>query len=478
MTHEQSMALAEQLPLPRDDLQAMGGVTQKILEVPEGYERLTLDGKIAYFRQCNIRNFNIADPRIRYKDGRCAAVGPGNSPLGGQDVDKIWIDEEKNLIVGGAPVNPNSEIGLEFRMMKYEEARFVRQNFPLSHFKEWRAGSQFSPDPLSDPGANEEDDGGKGKDKASDKTSDDKGSDDKGSDDKGSKVSWQNIEDGLTWSEKQAIEMQIDHDLLQVSDQIIQDWWDKKTYNQGPSQSPSMEYLRKIYWGQNHGKGPGPGDFEAWASQPPPPLPPSVESSGHAPPPPPPSVEGSNSDSEQTGDTTIHHDVGPTNPEDAAAEQIREQMREADEAMRELQRDREQEAQWLEDEAIRELTKDRAQEARWTAEQKARDAIREQIRKADLEMKKEGETRQQEAKKMEEEAAEEELKEELRKAEKKLSKEARARIERMKEWIEEQAKDGSSQGSKNGKGKDGNGRGGNGRGGGGQQGGDSTIHWG
>ncbi len=450
LTHFQSLALAERLPPPGNDFRTFGGVEQRILQVPKGYERLTLDGKIAYVSQLKM---TVADPRIRYKDGRCAAVGPGNSPLGGNDVDKIWIDENLKLTVGGTAVDPASDIAEEYRMIRYEEARFVRQNFPLNRFEGWKPGSQYSADPLEDGNADGKDngpqgdgkgDGGKGKGQAKELSFE------------SSEESFKAFEDTLTWSQKQAMDLQMDHDLTQVSDQIIRDWWEKKHSNVGLS-APPIDWIRKLYWAQNHGEGPGPGDYDAWGSQLPQPLPQTVEIGNPS---------SSNPGSDQTGDTTIHHDVGNPNSEDEEAyreaeareEAIREEMREADEAMRELQRDRQEEANWREEEKAREAIREqirkadeamekeekiRQEAARKMAKEEAREAIREQIRKADEATKTEGEARQEKARKMAEEEAREE---------------ARARQAKVKKMREAEAREeAANQRSRGGKGNDGKG---------------------
>ena len=299
LSHDESLDLAEKLPRAKVTLGVMEGIPWNILKVPEGYERLTLDGKIAYLGQNRISSANprvppvrlsVADPRVRYLDGKCAAVGPGNSPLGGKDVDRIWINEEEELTLNGRRLDPEHEIVQQYDMLPFEDARFVRQNFPKDKFEGGSTGSKYSPDG--------EGDGGKGKGKG-----------------KAKAQSIEEVEDGLTFAQQQAMDLQMDHDLLQVSDQMIRDWWEQEHWYAGPSVTPSIEYMSKLYWLQNNGKGPGVGDYGEFGSR-------------------APKVPNSNPDSEQTGDTVIHHDVGNGDFPDTD-DTIDDQYAKAEEARRE-----------------------------------------------------------------------------------------------------------------------------------------------
>ena len=317
LSHQESLDLAERLPRAKVDWLVKNDIPMQILKVPEGYARLTLDGKIAYLGQNKLSNadprarrvrYSVADPRIRYFDRRCAAVGPGNSPLGGINVDDLWIDKEGKFTLKGKRLDPESDVVQQYKMIRYENARFVRQNFPSNRFEGGSRGSKYSSNGKGDRGK------GKGKAKA---------------------WSLEVLEDGLNLAQKQAIDLQMDHDLAQTPDQMIRDWLKKNQQYAKALHPPSIENMRKEYWAQNNVEGPGPGDFDDWGNRSP-----EVPQTAEVENPP-----DSDSDSDDSVVTVIHNPVGngvSSEPEGANDDQnakakeeaIRDQIRKADEALR------------------------------------------------------------------------------------------------------------------------------------------------
>lgn len=426
LTHEESLDSVERLPRARENLGVQGNIPWKTLKVPEGYARLTLDGKIAYLGQNKLKNgdrLKVSDPRIRYYDNnRCAAVGPGNSPLGGKDVDKLWLDMDGKLTLNGKRLGKGTDIRQQFDSISSENGRYVRGNFPSSKFEGGSPGSKYSSDPSADDssgsypdpvydngrtiqgppyemsGALQDEpsssDSGKGKGKAK-------------------ATSIEALEDGLTLAQKTAMDMQMDHDLLKVSDQTINDWWDKKYRYVRPSpQPPPTDYMRKSYWSQNNGKGPGPGDYDDWETEFPkkPPQTNEIESPSN-----------SNIDSEQTDDgkSSDYEDAKEEQDAEAKEEAMRDQIRKIDEALREGERTRQEE-----DKRMR--------------ESEAREATREQIRKTDEAMKEEGKAREEEARIMKEAEEIKAIRESIRKGDQAMKelREARARAKAREEAME------------------------------------------
>ena len=391
LSHEESLSLAERLPPAKVSWAVKANKPWKILKVPEGYERLSLDGKIAYLGQNKMPNadprvprvrYSVADPRIRYFDGRCAAVGPGNSPLGDKNVDRLWINGEGNLTLDGDKLEPESDIVQQYNMLQYENARFVRQNFPSNKFEGGSEGSKYSSDGNGD--------GGKGKGKAK-------------------AESIEALNEGLTFPQKQAMDLQMDHDLAQTSDQIIRDWWESNHKDSGPVNPPSFELMKQLYWAQNNVKGPGPGDYDDWGSRAPAALP-TVESE---------SPPNSDADSDETGDTVIHHDVGNGEPSDSEDAQDDQAAKAEEEALR----DQIEKA----DKAIRKEERLRQAQEKLIKESMARQAIREQIRKADEDMMEEGKAREEEARIMKEEDFARKLRKSLEKEKETIKEERKAR---------------------------------------------------
>ena len=372
----------------------------KILVVPEGYQRLTLDGKIAYLAQNKVNNadpsspparLSPGDPRIRYPDNRCAAVGPGNSPLGGKNVDKIWVDKESRLTLKGERLAEDSDIVQHCRMLRFEDARFVRQNFPLNRFEGGSLGSPYSPESPADDGNGADGSGGdgSGSDSSTITPSNYRG---KGKG-KAKAQSIEDLEKGLSFAQKQAMDLQMDNDLSDIKKEDINDWWDQNHVDEESSQRPTTDYIRRSYWVKNIVKGPGPGDYDAWKNKVRVKL---------------PRIDQTEINPQQTGDTNDGQDA---NSEEEA---MREQMRKIDEALR-----KEQIARQVQEERIRES------EARSKA-------IREQMQKADEAMKEEGKSREKEARLREDRA---------RKEEKALRDNKIAKAEAVRKWKEAQAQE-------------------------------------
>ena len=326
--------------------------------------------------------YSVADPRIRYFDGRCAAVGPGNSPLGDKNVDRLWINGEGNLTLDGDKLEPESDIVQQYNMLQYENARFVRQNFPSDKFEGGSKGSKYSSDGKGD--------GGKGKGKAK-------------------APSIEALNDDLTFPQKQAMDLQMDHDLAQTSDQVIRDWWKNNQWYSGPMNPPSLEYMKQLYWAQDYVKGPGPGDYDDWGSRAPAALP-TIESG---------SPPNSNADSNETGDTTIHHDVGNGEPSDSEDAQDDQAAKAEEEALREQIEKA--------DKAIRKEERLRQAQEKLIKESMARQAIREQIRKADEDAMEEGKAREEKARIMKEEDFARKLRKSLEKAKETIKEDRKAR---------------------------------------------------
>ena len=405
----------------------------RILKVPEGYARLTLDGKIAYLGQNKLKNgvrLRVGDPRIRYYDNRCAAVGPGNSPLGGKDVDKIWVDKDGKLTLDGKRLGPESDIVQESNMLQSEYSRFVRQNFPSDRFEGGSPGSAYSSSMIAEDGSGDGNSPGGGDDNPG---AGSQGPPDKGKG-KAKATSIEALEEGLTLAQKQAMDLQMDHDLAQTSDQIIRDWWEENHSNVGPSHV-TIESMRELYWSQNNEKGPGWGDYTDWGNQVPEELPQTGEVEDPS---------NSNPDPEHgAGNDESLHPEDASDDRDARAQEdaMRDQIRKLDEALREEQR-------------VRREKEKKIKEA------KARQAEREQIRKADEAKKEEGKAREEKAKIKKEAEELKRLMESWFKGDEALMEDIKAREEairrlreaRAREKAEEQAKERGRQGRGNGSG--------------------------
>ena len=386
-------------------------VPWRILRVPDGYQRLTLDGKIAYLAQNKINNvdpgkppvrLSPADPRISYLDDRCAAVGPGNSPLGGENVEKIWVDREGRLTLNGERLGLESDIVQQCRMLRFEDARFVRQNFPMDRFEGGSLGSPYSPETPADDGNGA--DGSGGDDSGGERTitPSNPGGNGKG---KAKAQSIEDLEKGLSFAQKQAMDLQMDHDLLDVKEQDIRDWWDKNYLDPKYFERPTTDYIRRSYWVKNIVNGPGPGDYDAWRNR-------FRETL--------PQIDQTNLNPEQTGDANDGQDA--KSKEEAKSQ---EEAKSKEEAMTEQMRKI--------DEALRKEKIARQEQEKRIKESEARSkAIREQMQKADEAMKKEGKTREEEARIREDRD---------RKAEKALRDNKIAKAEAVRAWKEAQAQE-------------------------------------
>ena len=97
-SHDKSMKAAWNFPPLAQSLGDVGDEANVPIQiVPEQYKFLTLQGKILYL-SFNARR--IYETSVRYSNGHCAAVGPGNYPLGGslELADKVVLDEAGNLV--------------------------------------------------------------------------------------------------------------------------------------------------------------------------------------------------------------------------------------------------------------------------------------------------------------------------------------------------------------------------------------------
>ena len=432
--------MAEQLHPPVKSAKIMNGEMMKTLKLPEGYERLTLDGKMAYLKQWT--EMSVADPRLRYYDGRCAAVGPGNSPLGGQNVDRLWLNKNIQLTMQGTEVEPDSTVGEMFDMVqKYETARFVRQNFPIDRFEGGSIGSPFDQDPPVEPNQ------GKGKGRAK-------------------SLTVEELRDGLTFPERQAMDMQMDHDLQGISDDIIRDWWNEKYLDVGPSQVPPIEKMRMLYWSQNPGNGPGVGDYTEWGSQPAqsPPQdieirePPSRPNSPNSPndptnPPNSPNLPQNNPPNTPVGPNSPIEPYPPSFPNDPNTPDDPDSDSDSDKTIRpsdfqnpnvnpnaeEQARQAEEQARQAEEQARQ--AKEQAQQAEDPVRQ-AEEHIRqgeEQLRKWDEELRDEAQKIRKQNRRIRKEEARQKIREQIRDADEQLHKDEAARMEeaRMQRHAEE-----------------------------------------
>ena len=431
LTHEESLGKAEQLHRPVKSQKIMNGVMKTILKLPEGYERLTLDGKMSYLKQWT--KITVSDPRLRFYDGRCAAVGPGNMPLGGQDVDKLWFNEQTELTMKGTKVEPESVVGEMTDMVSnYETARFVRQNFPTERFEGVEVGSEY--DSMYDRTPPVEPNQGKGKGKA-----------------KASTV--EELNEGLTFPQKQAMDMQMDHDLQDVSDDIIKKWWNDKYLDAGPSQVPPIEDMRTSYWSENARVGPKVGDYTEWGSQPTqsPPHeveirePPSSPSSPNRPnnpkppkaPPNSPNLPPNNPPNTPVGpDSPLEPNSPSTQDAEEQAKQAEEQIRQQEEQARQAEKQAEQARQKAQQARQKaDQARQKAQQARQKAEQ-AQQAeydsryskehmrqVEEQLRKMDEQIEDEAEDIQEINRRIRQEGARQKMLEQLRDADKQMHKE-------------------------------------------------------
>ena len=383
----------------------------RVLKVPEGYARLTLDGKIAYLGKNKLKNgvrLRVGDPRIRYYDNRCAAVGPGNSPLGGKNVDKLWVDKDGRLTLDGKRLGPGNDVMQESNMIQSEYSRFVRQNFPSDRFEGRSPGSAYNADDnwstIAEDGSAEDGSGdgnsrGRGDDNPGGGDDNPGGGDDnpgegsQGPPGKGKgkakATSIEALEEGLTLAQKQAMELQMDHDLAQTSDQIIRDWWEENHSNVGPSQV-TIENMRELYWSQNSGKGPGWGDYTDWENQ----IPEELPKTGEV---------------EDPSNTNPDAEHGPGNPEATRPE-------DANDAQRAKAQEDAQRAK-----AQKDAQRAKAQE----------DAMRDQIQKLDEELREEQrvrqEMRQEKERKIKEAEARQAQAEQIRKAEEANNKAKKAK---------------------------------------------------
>ena len=445
LTHEAAMAMSEQLHPPTKSAKMMNGKLLKILKVPEGYERLTLDSKLAYLKTWT--KISAADPRLRFFDGRCAAVGPGNSPLGGQDVDKLWIDDDNNLTMEGTKVEPDSEVGEMYEMVqKYETARFVRQNFPTERFEGVERGSPYDRDPPVE--------GDQGRPRGRAKV-----------------LTVEQLRQGLSFPERQAMDMQMDHDLEGTPENIIINWYNNN-YPNLPSQSTLTQNMRMLYWSQSPGVAPDVGDFTEWGSrpaQPPPqeielpnapesPNPPNAPDSPNPPnapdspnPPNAPNADPPNSPDSDDSDRTIR----PSDFQNSNAEELARQL-EVQQAKEQLRRA---------DQQLRDEAKARRAQNREIREEQARQKVREQMREADQANHEEAQARREEARIQRHNARIEEIQQDLRNTNRRMRaaqelteaaterlQEAQESSQRIKDWQKqvqeeagqraEQAKDG------------------------------------
>ena len=431
LTHEAAMAMSEQLHPPTKSAKFMNGKLLKILKVPEGYERLTLDSKLAYLKTWT--KMTVADPRLRFFDGRCAAVGPGNSPLGGQDVDKLWLDDDLNLTMEGTKVEPDSEVGEMYEMVqKYESARFVRQNFPTVRFEGVERGSPYDRDPPVE--------GDQGRPRGKAKV-----------------LTVEELRQGLSFPERQAMDMQMDHDLEGTPENTIINWYNNN-YPNLPSQSTITQNMRMLYWSQSPGVAPNVGDFTEWGSrlaQPPPqdielpnapdsPNPPNAPDSPNPPnapdsPNPPnapdspnspaaPNTEPPNSPDSDDSDRTIRPSDFQTSNAEELARQLEKQVQQAKEQLRRAEQE------------LRDEAKAREAENREIREEQARQKVDEQMREVDQANHEEAKARAEEARVQRHNARIEEIQEDLRnsnqrmRADQELSEAAVERLQEAQEW--------------------------------------------
>ena len=420
LTHEAAMAMSEQLHPPTKSAKMMNGKLLKILKVPEGYERLTLDSKLAYLKTWT--KISAADPRLRFFDGRCAAVGPGNSPLGGQDVDKLWIDDDNNLTMEGTKVEPDSEVGEMYEMVqKYETARFVRQNFPTERFEGVERGSPYDRDPPVE--------GDQGRPRGRAKV-----------------LTVEQLRQGLSFPERQAMDMQMDHDLEGTPENIIINWYNNN-YPNLPSQSTLTQNMRMLYWSQSPGVAPDVGDFTEWGSrpaQPPPqeielpnapesPNPPNAPDSPN--PPNAPNADPPTSPDSDDSDRTIRPSDFQNSNAEELARQLEEQVQQAKEQLQQAD-------QQLKDEA-----KARRAQNREIREEQARQKVREQMREADQANHEEAQARREEARIQRHNARIEEIQQDLRNTNRRMRaaqelteaaterlQEAQESSQRIKDW--------------------------------------------